>query len=423
MSSDVVAEPRTPLLPYTRGEILKDTADDYRKLQEAWRLIRHRVAEHGRGSIHNLSGLERSLHVETEDRDLLDDELAPAFSLEELTRLALTHFGGSPENHDVAVTNRLSGALLASTLVMVRPGQTVIGVSARHSHPAVSRAADVAGAKFIDTSGLEQFRAALRANDNVALVVITRLSVTYELLSTDDLSRIVELAQQRNVRILVDDAGGARIGPAVFDQPRLLELGIDVGATGLDKYGTTGPRLGLIGGERELVGRIRSRIFELALEARPMLYPAVVHSLRQYDPERVRELVRTTMEFTEELKKRLRERVVETPVICKLTAEDILQEGMDRAGITVPPIVPYEATACFAMLLLRDHGVLTVHFAGLPPGTSALLIKFLPPEKLASFGGTAKLVDAIDSCLTILGEHYLRHPDEIPRLLFGAQSV
>ena len=59
----------------------------------------------------------------------------------------------------------------------------------------------------------------------------------------------------------------------MLDQPRTLELGVDVGATGLDKYGVSGPRLGLLGGRRDLVDAIRARAIELGLEARPLLSP------------------------------------------------------------------------------------------------------------------------------------------------------
>jgi L-seryl-tRNA(Ser) seleniumtransferase len=54
------------------------------------------------------------------------------------------------------------------------------------------------------------------------------------------------------------------------------------------------------------------------------------------------------------------------------------------------------------MLLLRDHGVLTVHFAALPPGTSALLHKFLPPETLERFGGPERFATAVDESLDAL---------------------
>ena len=83
--------------------------------------------------------------------------------------------------------------------------------------------------------------------------------------------------------------------------------------------------------------------------------------------------------------------------------------------------MPYEATAALAMLLLRDHGILTVHFAGLPPGTGALMIKFVPPETLARFGGAAKLAEAIDRSIDELAET-LKRPEAIAELILGARK-
>ena len=222
---------------------------------------------------------------------------------------------------------------------------------------------------------------------------------------------------------IVDDAGGARVGPACFGQPKLLELGIDVGATGLDKYGTTGPRLGLLGGRKDLVRRIRARAYEMGVEARQMLYPAVAESLRNYSAERVRERVAVTKEVGAALKDRLgAQRVTETPVIVQLLAEDILEMALARAGLNHVPCVPYEATAALAMLLLRDFGIITVHFAGLPPGTAALMIKFLPPAVLECFGGPTALAEAIDHSLDRLAE-VLRTEGALEALLLGQEST
>src|SRR5262249_56611723 len=98
--------------------------------------------------------------------------------------------------------------------------------------------------------------------------------VTYDLLPLDRAREAVRLAHSRGARVYVDDAGGARVGPAVFGQPKTLELGADLGATGLDKYGTVGPRLGLLAGDTALVATIRARAFEVGLEARPMPSPS-----------------------------------------------------------------------------------------------------------------------------------------------------
>jgi len=42
----------------------------------------------------------------------------------------------------------------------------------------------------------------------------------------------------------------------------------------------------------------------------------------------------------------------------------------------------------------------SVHFAGMPPGTSAMLFKFVPPETLQRFGGAAAFAEAVDSSLS-----------------------
>ena len=385
-------------LPYERGSLLPDTDADVAKLRAAWRIVEER---RGEDTLFNFTGLERALSFGDVDESLLDDDLAPAFWGDRLTELALDHLGGEPGRDDVFVANRLTAAIVAAMQILVRPGDTVLGVSARYSHPVVVRAVRLAGGELVDTRGYKEFAAHLERDP--ALVVLTRLAVSYEALGADELEAIVAETERRGLPLFVDDAGGSRVGPAVFGQPRTLELGAVAGATGLDKYGTTGPRLGLLAGRTELVGRIRARGVELGLEARPMLYPAVVRSLEQYRPERVRELVDSTMALADALEARF-PWVARTPVAVKLEGEDVLAEAAARAGLQVTQchLVPYEATAALAMLLLRDHGILTVHFAALPPGTSALLLKFLPPETLERFGGPERFAVAIDESLDSL---------------------
>lgn len=407
-------------LPYARGNILASTEDDFRKLRNAWKSIQRRSTERGAESVFNFSGLERSLHLAAEDASFCDDELAPALYHERLRTLALEHLGGTDKLHDAILFNRLTAAIFAVHLALVKSGDVVVGVTPSYSHPAVVRAARHVGAKFVDTQGVDSFLQALERESSIALVVVTRLAVTYDLLPLETIRTVVRAAHKKGILVFVDDAGGARVGPAVFDQPRTLELGADIGATGLDKYGTRGPRLGLVAGEKKLVSQINARGFEFGLEARPMLYPAAVRSLEQYTPDRVRALVASTKRVASALRFLLGDRVHETPVTAQLLAEDILELAMQRGGLSRPTIVPFEATAALAMILLKDYGILTVHFAGLPPGTSSLLFKFLPPETLERFGGPEVLAGAVDASLTKLGS-LLRSPEEIRILLLGEE--
>jgi L-seryl-tRNA(Ser) seleniumtransferase len=414
MDVDRFGNPHAPNLSYARGEILASTEDDFAKLQRAWALIRER----GPNGVHIFTGLEHSLPLAADELSFADDEIAPALCFERLRTLALDHLGGSPQTDDVAVFNRLTGATMATHLTLVRPGDVVIGVSASHSHPSVVRAAAHVGARFIDTAGLAAFRDAITAERSVALVVLTRLAVTYDLLPVEAIEGVVRLAHDKGALVYVDDAGGARVGPAAFGQPRTLELGADLGATGLDKYGTKGPRFGLLAGRKDLVAKIRVKGFEFGMEARQMLYPAVVRTLEQYDPVRVRALISTTKQIADELRPRLGNRLRETATTAQIAADDILEIAMERGGIGAAPVVPYEASAALSMLLLQKHGMLMVHFVGVPPGTADLLIKFVPPETLERFGGAAKYAAAIDRSLTLLGE-LLRNPASIRELLLG----
>lgn len=392
-------------LSYARGAILGSTEDDIKKLKVAWTHIRRRRSILGSDSIYLLSGLERNLQLDEVDLSIMDDEIASALFSEEIKKQALTHLGGDSNKHDIFLFNRLTAALLTAADVMIDLGDTVIGAGPSYSHPAVQRAVAHSGGDFIDTFGLSGFKNAIKSVDKVDVVFLTRLAVTYEILPENELYEIIEMAHGLEARIILDDAGGARVGPACFDQPRMLELGIDIGATGLDKYGTTGPRLGLLGGQIDTVEKIRARAYEMGVEARQMLYPAVEQSLKNYSPDRVRERVTLTKEIGRHLKKRLGDnRVMETPVIVQLTADDVLEMAMERADITEPGCVPYEATAALAMLLLRNFGIVSVHFAGLPPGTAALMIKFVPPEVVERFGGPETIAEAIEKSLNELGD-------------------
>ena len=401
----------TEWLPYERGEVVRDTRDDHAKLREAWRVVR---AREGEGlPVVNLTGLERAFEAGDVDAGLLDDELAPALLGERFRELALEHLGGDPDEDDAFLANRTTAAIVATMQTVVPDGGVVLGVSAGYSHPAVVRAVRLAGGRLIDTVGAEAFAAALGTESRVDAVVVTRLAVTYEALGTDELSAIVGAARERGLVLVADDAGGARVGPACLGQPRTLELGVDVGITGLDKYGVTGPRLGLVAGRAELVHAIRARAIELGLEARPMLLPAALRSLERYRPERVRTLVATTNELGDALERHLGAAVSRTPFTVKLRGEDTL-----AAASADGSVVPVEATAAVAMQLLRDHGLLTVHFAAVPPGTPDLLLKFVPPETLAALGGADALAAAIAASYGRALDA-LRSVDALRALLYG----
>jgi L-seryl-tRNA(Ser) seleniumtransferase len=106
----------------------------------------------------------------------------------------------------------------------------------------------------------------------------------------------------------------------------------------------------------------------------------------------VRDLVACTMTVGDAVRGLVGDRLVSTGVIVKILGESLLEMAEEHAGSNlIEPfkgrIAPIEATAVLSMLLLGeardDHGA----FRGVASGTSAMLIKFIPPELLARFGG------------------------------------
>ena len=193
MATDRFGNPLAPNLPYARGRILASTEDDFRKLQRAWALIRER----GPDAVFIFTGLDHGLPMSGEELRFADDEIAPALYFEPLRSLALAHLGRSPDLHDVAVFNRLTGATLATHLALVRPGDVVIGASASYIHPSMTRAANHVGARFIDAAGLAMFKETIAREAKVTLVDLTRLAVTYDLMPVEEIRAIVRHAHDK----------------------------------------------------------------------------------------------------------------------------------------------------------------------------------------------------------------------------------
>ncbi len=417
---DGFGNPIDPELSYATGEILQTGRDQYDEALAARRFIRERWESEGPEAIYNFSGLERGFPIEAGDMENLDDETAPALYEDRFTELTLEHFGGTAKKHDAFLANRTTAATTSAFLTLTDPGETVVGIAPNHSHASVIRAADLADTEFIDTSDYDEFLEAFESADSVGLVALSRMDVTYEILDVETVRRVIETAHERDVPVYMDDAGGARVAPVLFDRPRSLELGVDVVSTGLDKYGVYGPRFGVMGGRSDLVQRIRSQAWKLGLEARPTATVAAVRSLERYEPGRVRELYEATVELEAELEARDDLTVSKTDSILKLTGEEILRTAMKRANVEETDLVPIEATGALSMLLLRNHGIVTVHFVGIPSGTPDLLLKFLPPEEIERFGGVSELADAIEGSISELSKR-IDDTNEVRSLLLGEE--
>jgi L-seryl-tRNA(Ser) seleniumtransferase len=81
-----------------------------------------------------------------------------------------------------------------------------------------------------------------------------------------------------------------------------------------------------------------------------------------------------------------------------LEEQDVLARVLEHAGLLKTDIVPAEVTAAIGMILLRDHGVLTVNTHGAPGGRVSLRLK-PTAGALAAVGGQGALVCALDEAV------------------------
>jgi L-seryl-tRNA(Ser) seleniumtransferase len=77
-----------------------------------------------------------------------------------------------------------------------------------------------------------------------------------------------------------------------------------------------------------------------------------------------------------------------------LDEQDVLARVLKQAELPKTDIVPAEVTAAIGMILLRDHGMLTVNTHGAPGGRVSLRLK-PTAGALAAVGGLDALVAAL----------------------------
>ena len=113
--------------------------------------------------------------------------------------------------------------------------------------------------------------------------------------------KVINLAHKENIPVLVDDASGARIRTAIFNQKKATELGADLVVTSTDKL-MKGPRGGLMAGKEDLIDLVKSKATQFGLEAQPPSILAMVKGLEDYNPENLRSSLNKKTELFDQLK-------------------------------------------------------------------------------------------------------------------------
>jgi len=220
---------------YARGEIISDDIAEAARQRHAYNILRDRYSKFGDAEIFNLTGLIRGFPFADGDEDALRSYVhyIPR-SRDRLEQAALARLGGN-ETHDGFLAARVSSAMLAVMLALLRPGERVLSlVPADRSHPSIIRAVDIVGGEFREEIGIDAYETAI-GEYRPSMVVITTICPSKHHLPLTDTTRAIELARRIGALVILDDAHmAARI--SLYDEPPALGLGVDVALWSLDKH-------------------------------------------------------------------------------------------------------------------------------------------------------------------------------------------
>jgi L-seryl-tRNA(Ser) seleniumtransferase len=405
---------------YARGQILIDSHQEALRAKHARELLRERMQEQGTDSIYDFTGSPCEFPIQKDDLGLLISEVpGGAFFESELISSALQHLGGRDDD-TAAVFNRTSAGITATILALSETGKTIVSItSGASSHPSIKRAAALAGNDFIEVHSTSDLAVAI-GDTNCNLVVITGVTSELTLMENQEFIQAITIAKKLGCIVFVDDAYGARVRTILINQRPAIKEGADIAITSVQKAGLRGPRAGLLVGRSQLVEAIASRASEIGLEARTPLVVAVLRTLQQFEPEKLNSEVRAGESLYKHLSKLLGGENVDRTLLGPTISEDsLLKITISRASIArlKSGIVPAEASAGLGMLMLCNHGIVTVNSVGMPGGRVSLRLK-TSEEELLRFGGAQMVETAVDDSINKLCR-YINNSMAMRELIMG----
>ena len=187
--------------------------------------------------------------------------------------------------------------------------------------------------------------------------------------------------------------------------------GADIAITSTDKL-MGGPRGGLMSGKSDIMIQIKSKAHhQFGLEAQSPLVAGMVRALENLSPEIILEAFINKHDLYNVLKDDFKH-VKETPTGLMLTPESLKLELKER-GIKTD-LSPNDLAFLFAMLLLRNNGIITIPAVGMPGASATIRIdlaskdaaRITTQEIVKSFLDTlSELVNIIDdneACKAVL---------------------
>lgn len=338
--------------------IVNNSLDEVKKRENALSIIRDIVENKGRSSLFDLTGLSGGFIANPSELSLLETYVGPAIFEEELQEVGKQHMGGEK----VLPLNRTSSGILATILALVGKNTNVVHYLAElPAHPSIPRSCSLVGANYSETDVFDEFS----IPENTSLVVVTGSTMDHKVIDEDEFKKVIEMAHEKDIPVLVDDASGARLRTVVFNQPKACDLGADIAITSTDKL-MPGPRGGLMAGRKDLIDDIKVKVNQFGLEAQPPAVLAMLNGIKNFKEDNLKKSFTRKDDLFDLLNDNFTH-FEKTPTGVMISPQDLAKEITKSHNLS-----DNDLAFVFSFILLKNHGIITIPPVSMP-GASATI--------------------------------------------------
>lgn len=374
------------------------TLDEIKKREKGLSIINKKIQSNGIDSLIDLTGLAGGFDVSDEDISLLETYAGPAVFDERIQKLGIKHLGGSK----VLPLNRTTSGIAATIITLVKEATTIVHyLPKKPGHPSIPRTAELVKANYVEYSSLDEFK----VDDNTSLVFITGTTMDHEVIDVEEFKKVIQIAKDHDLLVFVDDASGARVRRAVYNQPTAIDLGADLSVTSTDKL-MEGPRGGLMAGSTDIINKIKLTVNAYGWEAQAPLVAAMVKALEKYSPDDIKEAFIQKDELYDKLiDKNLNPLKTPTGFMFK---EDEIKLQLEKMGLKSDLSSDIIATV-YSMLLLENHNIITIPAVGMPGASKTIRLDWSAKDssKLTMDELVNAVYDTFSDCKNVIENNHV----------------
>ena len=338
--------------------IINNSLDEVKKREKALSIIKDIVENKGREFLSDLTGLSGGFIASPSELSLLETYVGPAIFEDALQEVGIEHMGGEK----VLPLNRTSSGILAAILTLVKKDSNVVHYLAElPAHPSIPRSCKLVGANYFETDVFDEFT----IPDNTSLVVITGSTMDHKVIDEGEFKQVIEMAHEKGIPVMVDDASGARLRTVVFKQAKACDLGADIAITSTDKL-MPGPRGGLMAGRKDLIDEIKIKVNQFGLEAQPPAVLAMLNGIKNFNGDNLINSFDRKDQLFDLLSSKFNN-FSKTPTGVMITPEDLAKEIDISHNLS-----DNDLAFIFSFILLEKYGIITIPAVGMP-GASATI--------------------------------------------------